>query len=683
MSSDPPFTTVLVANRGEIAVRIMRTLRAMGIRAAAVHSDADSDARHVRDADVAVRLGPAPAAESYLRIDRVIEAALAVKAEALHPGYGFLSENPALPAACAEAGIVFIGPPPSAIEAMGDKIRAKAMMAAAGVRVVPGAGDAGMADEDLVGVADAVGYPLLIKPSAGGGGKGMRLVESSAALPAELAAARREAFGAFGDGTLLLEHFVERPRHIEVQVLADTHGNVVHLGERECSLQRRHQKIVEEAPSPLLDDEQRAALGAQAVAAARACGYVNAGTVEFIASGLDPGAAYFMEMNTRLQVEHPVTEMVWGVDLVELQLRIAAGQALPFTQADLAPSGHAIEARVYAEDPVAGFLPSSGTVLRLAEPGGPGVRVDSGLLPGAEIGTTYDPLLAKVIALGSDRDQARQRLDNALAETTVLGLATNIGLVRGLLADEDVRAGRLDTGLVERVAPALTAGGPPPAVVRAAAVAALASAAPTRAAGPWSLRDGWRLGQHAWATWAAVCERSPVQVALRLVGDRVEQLVAGDVIGVSWRWADDGTLEVGGRSFAVAHEGRTVWVGSAGSAWSFAEPLPRRPAGIAGSDPSGGTVTSPMPGVVVTVHVAAGDEVAERQPVVSVEAMKMEHAVLAPYDATVSEVLVVAGQRVALDEPLAVLARRRDDPGDNGDNGDNGGNDDRNQEESG
>ncbi len=471
VSSEPPFTTVLVANRGEIAVRIMRTLRAMGIRAAAVHSDADADARHVRDADVAVRIGPAPAAESYLRIDRVIEAALAVKAEALHPGYGFLSENPALPAACAEAGIVFVGPPPSAIEAMGDKIRAKAMMAAAGVRVVPGAGDAGMSDEELVAAADAVGFPLLIKPSAGGGGKGMRLVESPSALPAELAAARREALGAFGDATLLLERFVERPRHIEVQVLADTHGTVVHLGERECSLQRRHQKIVEEAPSPLLDDEQRAALGAQAVAAARACGYVNAGTVEFIVSGLDPDAAYFMEMNTRLQVEHPVTELVWGVDLVELQLRIAAGQALPFAQSDLAPSGHAIEARVYAEDPVAGFLPSSGTVLSLAEPSGPDVRVDSGLLPGAEIGTTYDPLLAKVIARGADRDEALRRLDDALADTTILGLATNIGLVRGLLADEDVRAGRLDTGLVERVAPALTAGGPPPGIVLAAAVA--------------------------------------------------------------------------------------------------------------------------------------------------------------------------------------------------------------------
>ena len=666
---EPPFATVLVANRGEIAVRVIRTLRAMGVRSAAVYSDADADARHVRDADVAVRIGPAPAAESYLRVDRVIEAALAVKAEALHPGYGFLSENPALPGACAEAGIVFVGPPASAIEAMGDKIRAKAMMAAAGVPVVPGAGAAGMSDDELVAAADGVGFPLLIKPSAGGGGKGMRLVESPSALAGELAAARREALGAFGDDTLLLERFVERPRHIEVQVLADAHGHTVHLGERECSLQRRHQKIVEEAPSPLLDDTQRAALGAQAVAAARACGYVNAGTVEFIASGLEPADAYFMEMNTRLQVEHPVTELVWGVDLVELQLRIAAGQALPFTQADLRPSGHAIEARIYAEDPAAGFLPSSGRVLRLEEPGGPDVRVDSGLVDDAEIGTTYDPLLAKVIAWGSDREEARRRLDGALAGTTLLGVATNVGFVRGLLSDDDVRAGRLDTGLVERVAPALTASGAPPDAVLAAAVATVVPAprAQARPADPWAVRDGWRLGEHAWARWTAACGRSTVEVDLRVVGDRVQRRLADDSVDVHWRWVDEHTLELAGRRFAVARDGRTLWIGSAGSAWSFTEPLPTGPAGVTGSDPSGGTVTSPMPGVVVTVHVAAGGEVAERDPVVTVEAMKMEHAVLAPFDAVVTEVLVGAGQRVALDEPLAVLSRRRQQDGNDDD----------------
>jgi acetyl-CoA/propionyl-CoA carboxylase biotin carboxyl carrier protein len=658
----PPFATVLVANRGEIAVRVIRTLRAMGVRSAAVYSDGDAEARHVRDADIAVRLGPAPAADSYLRVDRVVEAALAVKAEALHPGYGFLSENPALPAACAEAGIVFVGPPASAIEAMGDKIRAKSMMAAAGVSVVPGVGAPGMSDDELVAAAEGVGFPLLIKPSAGGGGKGMRLVESPAALPHELAAARREALGAFGDDTLLLERFVERPRHIEVQILADADGQAVHLGERECSLQRRHQKIVEEAPSPLLDDMQRAALGAQAVAAARACGYVNAGTVEFIVSGLDPSDAYFMEMNTRLQVEHPVTELVWGVDLVELQLRIAAGEALPFTQADLRPSGHAIEARIYAEDPASGFLPSSGRVLRLQEPAEPDVRVDSGLLEDAEIGTTYDPLLAKVIAWGSDREQARRRLDDALAGTTVLGVATNVGFVRGLLGDDDVRAGRLDTGLVERVAPALTPGGAPPDAVLAAAVATVAAVAPAaeqQPADPWRLRDGWRVGEHAWARWAAACGRSTVEIELRLVGPRVQQRVADEIIDLPWAWVDAGTLELAGRDFAVARESRTLWIGSAGSAWTFTEPLPRGPSGTAGSDPSGGTVTSPMPGVVVTVHVSPGAEVAEQEPVVTVEAMKMEHAVLAPFEAVVTEVLVAAGQRVALDEPLAVLTRRR------------------------
>jgi acetyl-CoA/propionyl-CoA carboxylase biotin carboxyl carrier protein len=338
---------------------------------------------------------------------------------------------------------------------------------------------------------------------------------------------------------------------------------------------------------------------------------------------------------------------------------------LPFTQADLHPSGHAIEARIYAEDPASGFLPSSGTVLRLKEPGGPDVRVDSGLVDRAEIGTTYDPLLAKVIARGNDREEARRRLDGALAGTTLLGVASNVGFVRGLLSDDDVRAGRLDTGLVERVAPALIARGAPPDAVLAAALAAVAPApaAPARPADPWAPRDGWRLGEHAWATWTAACGRSTVEVDLRVVGDRIQRRLADDTVDVHWRWVDDDTLELAGQRFTVARDGRTLWVGSAGSAWSFTEPLPRGPAGIAGSDPTGGTVISPMPGVVVTVHVAAGGDVAERQPVVTVEAMKMEHAVLAPFDAVVTEVLVGAGQRVALDEPLAVLTRRRQQDG--------------------
>ncbi len=405
MTDAPPasrrvFDTVLVANRGEIAVRIIRTLRSLGIRSVAVYSDADANARHVREADVAVRLGPAAPAESYLSVERVVAAAVRTGAQAVHPGYGFLAENPRLARACADAGLVFVGPPPEAIEAMGDKIAAKATVAAAGVPVVPGTSGTGLTDSELVAAAAEVGYPVLVKPSAGGGGKGMRLVRDPGALPGELAGARREARAAFGDDTLLLERYVESPRHIEVQVLADAHGHVVHLGERECSLQRRHQKVVEESPSPVLDERMRDAMGAAAVAAARACGYVNAGTVAFIVPGDRPEEFFFLEMNTRLQVEHPVTELVTGLDLVELQLRIAAGEPLELQQRDVLLRGHAVEARVYAEDPDRGFLPSTGTVLALHEPTDhAGVRVDSGLAEGTEVGGHED-------ALGSQRSPA-------------------------------------------------------------------------------------------------------------------------------------------------------------------------------------------------------------------------------------------------------------------------------------
>ena len=403
------FGTVLVANRGEIAVRVIRTLRALGIGSVAVYSDADARARHVRAADVAVRLGPAPAADSYLNAGAIVAAARQTGAQAVHPGYGFLAENAAFARACADAGLTFIGPPPAAIEAMGDKIRAKATVAAAGVPVVPGAGDPSMTERDLVTAAPAVGFPLLIKPSAGGGGKGMRLVRAESELAGAIAGARREATAAFGDGTLLLERFIDRPRHIEIQVFADTHGHTVHLGERECSLQRRHQKIIEEAPSPLLDGARRDAMGGAATEVARSVGYVGAGTVEFIVSGDRPGDFYFMEMNTRLQVEHPVTEMVTGLDLVEWQLRVAAGEALPLRQEEIRLTGHAVEARVYAEDPARGFLPTGGTVLALAEPAGPHVRTDSGLTAGLDVTSSYDPMLAKVIAWAPDRDAALRR----------------------------------------------------------------------------------------------------------------------------------------------------------------------------------------------------------------------------------------------------------------------------------
>src|SRR4051812_38476228 len=498
------FDTVLVANRGEIAVRVLRTLREMGIRSVAVYSDADAGALHTRVADVAVPIGPAPAADSYLSIERVIDAAVRTGAQAIHPGYGFLSENVEFARACEKAGIVFVGPPVAAIEAMADKIRAKQTVSAAGVPVVPGRTEPGMTDDDVAAAAVEVGFPVLLKPSAGGGGKGMRVVRGEAELPDAIAGARREARGSFGDDTLLGERYIGAARHIEVQVLGDAHGTVIHLGERECSLQRRHQKVIEEAPSALLDVAQRAVMGRAAVEAARSVGYTGAGTVEFIVDAESGGRGndldfFFLEMNTRLQVEHPVTELVTGLDLVELQVRIAAGEPLPLDQGDVVLDGHAMEARVYTEDPARGFLPQAGTVLGLAEPDGTGVRVDSSLAVGSVVGTDYDPMLAKVIAWGPDRETARARLDAALGHTVVLGLSTNTAFLRALLADDDVVAGRLDTGLIERRGEALTVVAPPSAgVYAAAALYELLEAEPAGpVVDPWDVPDGWRLGEPA------------------------------------------------------------------------------------------------------------------------------------------------------------------------------------------
>ncbi|WP_353809509.1 biotin carboxylase N-terminal domain-containing protein [Agromyces sp. SYSU T00194] len=496
-----PFHTVLVANRGEIAVRVIRTLRRLGIRSVAVYSDADAAALHVRAADDAVRIGPAAASDSYLVPERIVEAALASGAQAVHPGYGFLSEHAGLARACAEAGIVFVGPGERALEVMGDKIRAKRHVAASGVPVVPGVAEPGLDDDALVAAAPGVGFPLLVKPSAGGGGKGMQVVRSVDDLRAELPGVRRVARAAFGDDALLLERYLERPRHIEVQVLADRHGGVIHLGERECSLQRRHQKVIEEAPSPVVDDDTRRRLGEAACAAARSVDYVGAGTVEFLVSDAAPGEFFFIEMNTRLQVEHPVTELVTGVDLVEQQLRIAAGEPLALAQGDVAFDGHAIEARVYAESPERGFLPSTGRVLAYRAPDGPGVRVDSGIDEASAVTAHYDPMLAKVIARGADRAEAIARLDAALADTVVLGVDTNIAFLRRLLADDDVRAGRLDTGLIDRL-PASAPEPPTDAALAAAARLVSEHGADARAADVarglasplWSSASGWRLG---------------------------------------------------------------------------------------------------------------------------------------------------------------------------------------------
>jgi acetyl-CoA/propionyl-CoA carboxylase biotin carboxyl carrier protein len=658
------FDTVLVANRGEIAVRVLRTLRLLGIRSVAVYSDADSGAPHVRMADAAVRIGPAPAAQSYLSIPAVLDAAAATGAQAIHPGYGFLSENTAFAAACADAGIVFVGPPSSAIEAMGDKIAAKATVAKAGVPVVPGSDGAGLTDDELAAAVDGIGYPVLLKPSAGGGGKGMREVHRPQDLRDAIVSARREARGSFGDDTLLVERLITTPRHIEIQVLADTHGDVVHLGERECSLQRRHQKIVEEAPSALLTDEQRQAMGAAAVEAARAVGYTGAGTVEFIVGADDPDHFYFMEMNTRLQVEHPVTEEVYGVDLVEAQLRIAAGEARPWP-VRIRPVGHAVEARIYAEDPAAGFLPTGGRILALREPVGSGIRVDSGIAAGGVVGSDYDPMLGKVIAHGADRAEALRRLDAALRDTVLLGLDTNIGLLRALLADPDVRAGRLDTGLVgRRLADWTTADLPADVLVAAAAHALLELEPAGSVVDPFDVPGGWRVGEPAWTTWQmSVAGHDSVTVRIRGRATDAEVAV-GDAppapVSAKRRHDDvsharlDVTFDGVTRHYACAPDGDTLWLGRDGRAWGIREQAPLDAATSVAAG-AGGPLLSPMPGTVTAVEVADGQHVEAGARLVVVEAMKMEHALTAPIAGVVRELRARPGDTVAKDAVLLIV----------------------------
>jgi acetyl-CoA/propionyl-CoA carboxylase, biotin carboxylase, biotin carboxyl carrier protein len=694
---DLVFRKVLVANRGEIAVRVIRTLRALGIASVAVYSDADQSAPYVRDADEALWIGKAAASDSYLNIDRIVAAAVSCGAEAVHPGYGFLAENARFAQACQDAGLVFIGPPPSAILAMGDKIAAKAVVSAAGVPVVPGAGAAGMPDEELISRLNERWFPVLIKPSAGGGGKGMRVVSSVAEMPSALESARRTAVAAFGDGTLLVERYVPTPRHIEIQVLADAHGAVIHLGERECSLQRRHQKIIEEAPSPLLSVAQRSAMGAAAVSAARSVGYVGAGTVEFIVAGDAPDDFFFMEMNTRLQVEHPVTELVYGLDLVEWQLRVAAGEPLPFDGGSFASmNGHAVEARVYAEDPSRGFLPTGGVVLAVRSPAGAGVRVDSALAPGVAVTSDYDPMLAKVAAWGPDRATALRRLDAALASTVVLGVGTNVAFLRDLLSDPDVIAGRLDTGLVERRL-AATEGGPEAAtdisgnvaLGQVLAAAALARVLALEPAGPvtdpWDIPDGWRPGERAWTRFRLSHGHGTVtEVRVRGLASAGAEVVVGDGDPVAVRAsfhpasgpggdvaaagalagngaaagsvATDLVLAYAGRTvrFAYAADGPVTWLGRDGAAWAIGEAPPPALRG-ARTGSADGTVRSPMPGTVLAVHVVVGDTVSAGQPVLVVEAMKMEHTVTAPMDGTVTELAAKAGQQVRMDETLAVI----------------------------
>jgi acetyl-CoA/propionyl-CoA carboxylase biotin carboxyl carrier protein len=629
------FQTVLVANRGEIACRVISTLKRLGIRSAAVYSDADAGAKHVALADVAVRIGPAAATQSYLSIEAVLDAAAQVGADAIHPGYGFLAENAEFARACSAAGIVFIGPPPSAIEAMGDKIAAKALVAARGVPVVPGTQGTGLDDAALTAAAADVGYPLLIKPSAGGGGKGMQVVAAATELPAALASARRVAAASFGDDTLLLERLITSPRHIEVQVLADRHGGVVHLGERECSLQRRHQKVIEEAPSPLLDAATRARIGEAACEAARSVEYEGAGTVEFLVSDADPGTFFFIEMNTRLQVEHPVTELVTGLDLVEQQLRIAAGEPLTFGQEDVVLTGHAIEARVYAESPARGFLPATGTVLELREPAGEGLRVDSSLVPGLVVSGDYDPMLAKAIAYGSDRAEALARLDGLLRDYAVLGVETNIGYLRGLLASPDVQAGRLDTGLIDRLGVPATEEAT--AADLAVAAAAVHNAQPIKP-GPWGFRDGWRAGGTP----------RPATYGIE-VGDDIRDVAVEPAAASTALVAVERVR--GGHVVWLHRDGRTLEL----PVPSRAERLVRTLAALERtSGPVAPELRAAMPGTVVSVAVDDGARVDAGATVLTIEAMKMEHALVAPHSGVV-RLRVRSGDLVRRDHVVAVV----------------------------
>jgi len=659
----PLFDTVLVANRGEIARRVIRTLRRLGIRSVAVYSDADADAPHVREADAAVHIGPAAAAQSYLDIDAVVAAAVESGAQAVHPGYGFLSENVAFARACADAGIVFVGPDERALEIMGDKIRAKEHVASHGVPTVPGFSAARMTDAEISASAENTGFPLLVKPSAGGGGKGMQVVRSAADLPDALAAARRIAAAAFGDDTLLLERLIERPRHIEVQVLADAHGDVLHLGERECTLQRRHQKVIEEAPSPVVDAATRARLGAAACAAAASVEYRGAGTVEFLVAADRPDEFFFIEMNTRLQVEHPVTELVTGVDLVEQQLRIAAGERLGLAQGDVPLDGHAIEARVYAESPERGFLPATGEV-RLWRPA-EGVRTDSAVETASVVTADYDPMIAKVIAHGADRAEALQRLDDALAETVVLGVDANIGFLRELLAQPGVQSGDMDTGLIDRMPP-YSAGEASEGALRAAADIVCSRrehTVPARGpcelgentrsphAGPvWRSLPGWRAGAPAVPTTATLLDDAGVLrvVTLDDSAGALDGRTAADAAGAAARAAP---------VTAVDAEG-AVWVHMGGATHRL-RPLSRRAAmehrlaarerEASASDPE---LRAPMPGAVVAVHVTAGAAVSAGDRILTIEAMKMEHPVLAPHDGLV-RLDVGVGEQVRRDQVLA------------------------------
>jgi len=602
------FDSLLIANRGEIACRIIRTAREMGLRTVAVHSEADAQALHVRMADEAILIGPAPARESYLDADRILAAARASGAEAIHPGYGFLSENAEFAEKVIAAGLVWVGPDPDSIRAMGLKDAAKARMIAAGVPVTPGYLGEDQSPDRLAAEADAIGYPVLIKAVAGGGGKGMRRVDDPAGFAEALASCRREAAASFGDDRVLIEKYILSPRHIEVQVFGDRHGQVVHLFERDCSLQRRHQKVIEEAPAPGMDDATRQAVCAAAVRAAQAVDYVGAGTIEFIADaseGLRADRVWFMEMNTRLQVEHPVTEAITGVDLVEWQLRVAAGEPLPMTQGDLSIQGHAIEARLYAEDPAKGFLPAIGTLEVFDLGDDPAIRIDTGVEQGAEITPWYDPMIAKVIAHGDTREEAREALADALDEAVIWPVRTNAGFLVQTLDHVDFARGRVDTGLIAREGEALM---PPPEPSEEALAEAAAALI-----GQDEL-TGFRLNAAPRRSARFLLDGRPITVDFS---------DAGDVPPAS---SDQVLISEGGQS------------------WSFTR---WRADGLAAGGAGDGAILSPMPGRIIAVAVTEGQAVTAGQPLVTLEAMKMEHVLTAPFDGIVTDLKAQAGGQVA------------------------------------
>ncbi len=651
------FDKVLIANRGEIACRVIATCRRVGIATVAVYSDADAGARHVRLADEAVHIGAAPAASSYLDIARIVAAAHATQAQAIHPGYGFLAENADFAQACEDAGLAFIGPAPATIAAMGSKAAAKQRMQTAGVPVIPGYHGDDQSDAALTAAAGDMGFPLLVKASAGGGGKGMRIVRAAAELTRAIAAARRESVSAFGDGRLILERYLEKPRHIEFQVFGDRHGNLVHLYERECSIQRRYQKIIEESPSPYLDEALRASMGAAAVEAARAVDYHNAGTVEFIVDA--QRQFYFLEMNTRLQVEHPVTEKVTGLDLVEWQLRIAAGEPLPASQEQIGLSGHAIEARIYAEDPGQGFIPSTGRVRRFAHPGDePGVRLDSGYDDGDEVSIHYDPLIAKLICDGEDRGVALARLRFALAHTALFGPTTNLALLRSIASNPVFAAGEADTAYIDQHIDALVTPPAPDELVYCVAAAAEMLARERRsgfARSPWDIDDGWQANGLT-RNRLVLAAPGHTQRTFDVAGRHGRYIVrgAGDAQTVSARQsgAERLMIETPATSAAagVIRQGDDIQIviGDRATRLQFLDPYPAAAATVDAAAHPG----SPMPGRIVAVHVSAGDSVEKGQPLIVLEGMKMEFTVTARTGGTVQRVLYREGDMVESEVPL-------------------------------